>query len=135
MMVAPVMGPTVGGWITDNWLWRWCFYINVPVGIMAILMAQTFLEDPPYLRARGKDKVDSVGIACIVLALASLQLVADRGQRADWFESAWVVYASILSAVAFAVFVWRELHIAAPVLDLSILSNRVIQSLPVSPPR
>jgi DHA2 family multidrug resistance protein len=125
MMVAPVMGPTVGGWITDNWPWRWCFYINVPVGIMAILMAHTFLEDPPYLRARRKDKVDGVGIACIVLALASLQLVADRGQRADWFESAWVVNASILSAVAFAVFVWRELHIAAPVLDLSILSNRV----------
>jgi DHA2 family multidrug resistance protein len=125
MMVAPVMGPTVGGWITDNWSWRWCFYINVPVGFMAILMAQTFLEDPPYLRARRKDRIDGVGIACIVLALASMQLVADRGQRADWFESAWVVYATILSLVAGAIFVWRELHVEAPVLDLRILSNRV----------
>src|SRR5260370_29348246 len=66
MMVAPVMGPTVGGWITDNWSWRWCFYINVPVGILAILMANTFLEDPPYLRARSRGEVDTAGIACIV---------------------------------------------------------------------
>jgi DHA2 family multidrug resistance protein len=125
MMVAPVTGPTVGGWITDNWSWRWCFYINVPVGILAILMAQTFLEDPPYLRARRHDKIDAVGIACIVLALASMQLVADRGQRADWFESTWVVNASILSMVAAVAFVWRELHVESPVLDLGILTNRV----------
>ncbi len=125
MMVAPVMGPTVGGWITDNWSWRWCFYVNVPVGIVAILMAQTFLEDPPYLRARREDKVDGVGIACIVLALASLQLVADRGQRADWFESAWVVQASIISFIAAAIFIWRELTFEAPVLDLRILANPV----------
>jgi DHA2 family multidrug resistance protein len=125
MMVAPVMGPTVGGWITDNWSWRWCFYINVPVGILAILMANTFLEDPPYLRARSRGKVDTAGIGCIVLALASLQLVADRGQRADWFQSAWVVNASIVSVIAFGLFIWRELSFASPVLDLTILSNRI----------
>ncbi len=125
MMVAPVLGPTVGGWITENWSWRWNFYINVPVGIVALLMAHTFLEDPPYLRARSRGKVDVIGIACITLALASLQLVADRGQRADWFDSRWVVNTSIISMIALAIFVWRELHFPYPVLDLRILSNRV----------
>jgi DHA2 family multidrug resistance protein len=123
MMVAPVLGPTVGGWITDNWSWRWNFYINIPLGITALLMVSTFLHDPPYLtklRARG-GKVDYPGIVLIVLTLGLMQIVLDRGQRADWFSSPWVTYATAGCAIAAILLVWRELTFADPIVDLRIL--------------
>ncbi len=94
LMVAPVLGPTLGGWITDNWSWRWNFYINVPIGILAILMVYTFLEDPSYLRPRKGAKIDYLGIATLTVGLGLMQLVCDRGQRADWFSAPWVIYAT-----------------------------------------
>jgi DHA2 family multidrug resistance protein len=123
MMVAPVLGPTVGGWITDNWSWRWNFYINIPLGITALVMVSTFLHDPPYLRnlrARG-GRVDYPGIVLIALTLGLLQIVLDRGQRADWFSSAWVTYATIGSVSAAILLVWRELSFPDPIVDLRIL--------------
>ncbi|MGA8566571.1 MAG: DHA2 family efflux MFS transporter permease subunit, partial [Candidatus Binataceae bacterium] len=123
LMVAPIMGPTLGGWITDNWNWRWNFYINVPIGIIAFLMVSAFVQDPPFLRqhrARG-GKVDYVGIACLVVGLGAMQIVLDRGQRADWFASPWVVWTSLLSATALIVLAINELRIADPILDLRIL--------------
>ena len=125
MMVAPVLGPTVGGWITDNWSWRWNFYINIPLGIMAIIMVSTFLHDPPYLRkARAAARrVDYAGIVLIVLTLGLLQLVLDRGQRADWFASPWVTYATVGSALSLLLLVRRELTFPEPILDLRIMSK------------
>jgi len=123
MMVAPVMGPTLGGWITDNWSWRWNFYINVPIGIAAIIMVTTFLHDPPYLRkmrARG-GRVDYPGIVLIALSLGLLQIVSDRGQRADWFASPWVTWAAIGIVVSMVALVWRELTFPEPIMDLRIL--------------
>src|ERR1700730_14164402 len=123
MMVAPIMGPTVGGWITDNWSWRWNFYINVPIGIAAIIMVSTFLHDPPYLRklrAKG-GRVDYPGIVLIALSLGLLQIVLDRGQRADWFDSAWVTCATIGAVLAVVLLVWRELVFPEPIMDLRIL--------------
>jgi DHA2 family multidrug resistance protein len=123
MMVAPVMGPTLGGWITDNWSWRWNFYINVPIGIAAILMVSTFLHDPPYLRklrAKG-GRVDYPGIVLIALSLGLLQIVSDRGQRADWFASPWVTYATIGVVLSTIFLVWRELTFSEPIMDLRIL--------------
>ena len=88
LMVAPIMGPTVGGWITDNWNWRWNFYINVPIGIAAGLMVYTFVHDPPYLRKlKGKGRADYLGIVCLVLSLGLGEIVMDRGDRADWFQT------------------------------------------------
>ena len=127
LMVAPIMGPTLGGWITDNWNWRWNFYINVPIGIVAFLMVSAFVHDPPFLRqyrARG-GKVDYVGIACLVVGLGAMQIVLDRGQRADWFASSWVVWTSLLSAAAMAVLAINELRISDPILDLRILRIKV----------
>ena len=127
LMVAPIMGPTLGGWITDNWNWRWNFYINVPIGIIAFLMVSAFVQDPPFLRqhrARG-GKVDYVGIACLVVGLGAMQIVLDRGQRADWFASPWVVWTSLLSATALIVLAINELRIADPILDLRILKIKV----------
>ncbi len=120
LMVAPVLGPTVGGWITDNWSWRWNFYINVPIGLLATLMVYTFLHDPPYLTVRRGGKVDYLGIVCLTTGLGLMQLVADRGQRADWFSTSWVTYATAGCVVALSIFTWRELVFPDPVVDLSI---------------
>jgi DHA2 family multidrug resistance protein len=127
LMVAPIAGPTLGGWITDNWSWRWNFYINVPIGILAMLMVSAFVHDPPFMRERRAKggRVDYSGIMLLVLSLGLLQIVLDRGQRADWFHTPWVVYATILSAVSFVMLVGRELGFSEPILDLRILKERI----------
>jgi DHA2 family multidrug resistance protein len=127
LMIAPIMGPTLGGWITDNWNWRWNFYINVPIGILALLMVYAFVHDPPYLRARRSSggRIDYVGIACLVVGLGLAQIVMDRGQRADWFSSTWVVVATACSALALLTLVVNELLFAQPIVDLRILKDRV----------
>ncbi len=123
MMVAPALGPTLGGWITDNFSWRWNFYVNVPIGIVATLMVYTFLEDPAYLRPKKGGRIDYLGIAALAVGLGFMQLICDRGQRADWFSSAWVVYATAASIGAMVIFTWRELTFPDPVVDVRILFN------------
>jgi MFS transporter, DHA2 family, multidrug resistance protein len=129
MMVAPVAGPTLGGWITDNWNWRWNFFINVPIGIVALLMVSAFVHDPTYLsRRRQGSRVDWLGITCLVLWLGLLQIVSDRGQRAEWFSSPWVVWASSFSAVAMVILIFHELHFPEPIIELHILKIRQFSS-------
>jgi MFS transporter, DHA2 family, multidrug resistance protein len=124
MMVAPIMGPTVGGYITSNWQWRWNFYINVPIGIAAAFMVSTFVHDPPYMkRLKGKSPADWLGIVCLVLAFGLGEIVMDRGERADWFASAWVWYFTLIAGSAFILLVWHELRIPDPILHLRILKN------------
>ncbi|HEV3109129.1 MAG TPA: DHA2 family efflux MFS transporter permease subunit [Candidatus Binataceae bacterium] len=125
LMVAPILGPTLGGWITDNWSWRWNFYINLPIGMIAIAMVSAFVHDPHYLAGRKGRKVDYAGMLLLVVALGLMQIVVDRGERADWFNSSWVVYATTASALAFIVLAFRELWFSEPVLDLRILKERV----------
>lgn len=123
LMVAPIMGPTLGGWITDNWNWRWNFYINLPIGLIAFLMVSAFVHDPGYLRAhraRG-GKVDYLGMILLAVSLGLTQIVLDRGQRADWFASSWVVYSVAISLALFTWFVIHELWFEEPILDLRIL--------------
>jgi DHA2 family multidrug resistance protein len=124
LMVAPIMGPTLGGWITDNWNWRWNFYINLPIGAAALLMVYTFVHDPAYLRQRRAKggRVDYIGIICLVLGLGLMEIVLDRGQRADWFSSAWVWYFTAASAAAFIILVIHELRFPEPILDLRIMA-------------
>jgi DHA2 family multidrug resistance protein len=129
MMVAPVIGPTLGGWITDNWSWRWNFYINVPLGVIALIMLSAFVHDPAYLKSRRMGgKIDWLGIVCLVLWLGLLQIVCDRGQRADWFNSPWVVWAIGLSGLAMVVLVLHELHFPDPIIELHILKIRQFSS-------
>jgi DHA2 family multidrug resistance protein len=129
MMVAPVTGPTLGGWITDNWNWRWNFYRNVQLGIIALVMVSAFVNDPAYLGRRRKGgKVDWLGIVCLVLSLGLLQIVCDRGHRADWFSSQWVVWAAGLSALAMLILIFHELRFPDPVLELRILKIRQFSS-------
>src|SRR5271170_6761542 len=125
LMVAPIMGPTVGGWITDNWNWRWNFYINIPIGIAAGFMVSTFVHDPPYLRKlKGKGRADWLGIVCLVLALGLGEIVMDRGDRADWFSSSWVWYFSIIAVSTFFVLIYHEWWTPEPIIQLRILKNR-----------
>jgi MFS transporter, DHA2 family, multidrug resistance protein len=126
VMVAPIAGPTIGGWITDNWSWRWNFYINLPIGIAAFLMTSAFVQDPATISdVRGqRGKVDYIGIGLLVLSLGLLQIVLDRGQRSDWFSAPWVVYATSLSALSFVLLALREVSFAEPIVDLRIFKHR-----------
>ncbi|MGC3992435.1 MAG: DHA2 family efflux MFS transporter permease subunit [Chthoniobacteraceae bacterium] len=124
VIVAPIIGPTLGGWITDNFSWRWVFYINLPVGILAVFMAQTVLEDPPYLRRVSLANIDIPGFSYLSIWLATLQYVLDRGQEDDWFESTNITVLAIICVLSFLAFVWRELTTDHPLVDLRVLANR-----------
>jgi DHA2 family multidrug resistance protein len=123
IMAAPIIGPTLGGWITDNWSWRWNFYINLPVGAIAMLMVSAFVHDPEFLRRRraAGGRVDYLGILLLVTGLSSLQIVIDRGQRADWFATPWVCWTSALAALSLVGLLIRELTFPEPIIDFRIL--------------
>jgi DHA2 family multidrug resistance protein len=124
VIVAPILGPTLGGWITDNYSWRWIFYINVPVGIFAVLMAQAFIEDPPYIKHAKIEKVDAMGFGFLAVWLGTLQVVLDKGQQEDWFASQWITWFSVISVACFLAFVIRELRTDHPIVNLRVLKNR-----------
>jgi len=122
IMLAPILGPTVGGWIADNWSWRWIFYINLPIGVVGFLAASAFLFDPEHIRR--PTRIDGLGLALMVLGFGAMQYVLDRGEREDWFESGWIVGLSVIAVCALAGFIARELLTDHPVLDFSVFSDR-----------
>lgn len=122
IMFGPIVGPLLGGWITDNWSWQWIFYVNVPVGIISILMVIFFISDPPYMK-KMKMKIDYWGLALLAIGLGCLQIVLDKGQREDWFSSGFITVLSIVSAVSLILFVIAELFAEHPVLELRALKN------------
>src|SRR5665213_1135194 len=124
VVVAPILGPTVGGWITDNYSWRWIFYINVPVGIFAVLMAKWVVEDPPYIKRDKKADIDFIGFGLLAVWLATMQIVLDKGQEADWFGADWVRWFTLISIAAFAGFVAWEFSVEHPLVDLRVFKNR-----------
>jgi len=124
VVVAPIAGPTVGGWLTDNYSWRWAFYINLPIGILAILMIHTFVEDPPYIRTARTGKIDWIGFGFMAISLATLQIMLDKGQRDDWFAVAWIQWFAATSAVSMIVFIIWELRVREPIVNLRVFLNR-----------
>jgi len=124
LITAPILGPSLGGWITDNLNWRWNFYINLPIGTLAAIMVFIFVHDPPYLRSKGKGRVDWLGIGLLIAALGLMQIVLDRGQRSDWFAAPWVCYFSFLSACSLIALIVHELRYPEPILDLRIFTYR-----------
>jgi len=124
VVLAPVIGPTLGGWITDNFSWNWIFYINVPIGILAVYLSHMFVEDPPYLKRGTIQKIDYVGFITLIVWLVSLQIVLDNGQNSDWFGSAWVCWTSLLSAVSMIFFFVWELHFKDSIIDLGAFKDR-----------
>jgi MFS transporter, DHA2 family, multidrug resistance protein len=127
IVVAPILGPVLGGWLTDSYSWRWVFYINIPVGIACILMTRAFVFDPAYIK-RGNAKVDGWGIGMLAVGIAALQLVLDRGQQEDWFESSSIVWLSFAAAVMLAGFVVWELYVPAPVVNLRVFRDRTFST-------
>src|SRR5438093_3847582 len=123
IVVAPMLGPVLGGWLTDNYSWRWVFYVNIPVGIVSIMMTKLFIFDPPYIRRMSRN-VDMWGIGLLAVGIGSLQLVLDKGQQEDWFASSWITSFAIVSAVMLAVFIIHELRTADPVLHLRVFKDR-----------
>jgi DHA2 family multidrug resistance protein len=121
-MFGPIIGPTLGGWITDNLNWRWIFYINIPVGIFAVIMAKYFIFDPAYLK-RGKMTIDYWGLALLTVGLGSLQVVLDKGQREDWFNSSFIIAFSIVSIVTLVALVFVELTRKQPIVNLRLFKD------------
>jgi len=123
IVVAPILGPVVGGWLTETYSWRWVFYINLPVGIASIVMTQLFIFDPSYLR-RQVEKVDYWGIGMLVVGIGSLQYVLDKGQEADWFASKSILTLSILSGVTLVALLIHEWTTDHPIIDLRVFKER-----------
>ena len=124
IIVAPIIGPILGGWITDNYSWRWIFYINVPIGIFGLIMQEMFLEDPPYLKRYNAAKVDYVGLALMVVGIGAFQLVIDKGQEVDWFADLWIRFGTFIFALALPLFAWWQLKVKHPLINLRLLKSR-----------
>jgi DHA2 family multidrug resistance protein len=124
-IMGPTLGPTLGGWITDNYTWRWIFLINLPVGVVAFLLIARLVEDPPYLAAatHAGVKVDYVGIALLVLGVSALQVMLDKGQQDDWFDSHFIVALAAIAAIALLGLAVWEWFRQDPVIDVRLFRN------------
>ncbi|HET9407783.1 MAG TPA: DHA2 family efflux MFS transporter permease subunit [Candidatus Sulfotelmatobacter sp.] len=126
VVTAPAIGPTLGGWITDNFTWRWIFFINIPVGILSILLTSRLIQDPPYFRRRrlSETHIDYIGLSFVALGLGTLQVVLDKGQRDDWFESHFITTLALISAASLIFVIFWEWTRTDPIVDLHLFRER-----------
>ena len=124
VVVAPVLGPTLGGYLTDTYSWRWAFYINIPIGIFAIFMIMRYIQDPDYIKNAKPGRIDAIGLGLLAVWLGCLQIVLDKGQEDDWFSADWIRWAVGTLVVAFVLFLVRELKLDKPLVDLRVFRHR-----------
>lgn len=122
VVLGPAFGPVLGGWLTDNFSWRMIFLINIPIGILNLILVSRFLHDPSYLK-REKGKLDLLGLGFLVLGLGALQLMLEKGETKDWLQSNFIVYLAVISVLGIIFFIWRELAVDKPAVDLRVLKN------------
>lgn len=126
-VVAPAVGPTLGGWLTDNYAWPWIFYINVPIGVVNLILVTRYVHDPAYLK-REKGAIDWPGLFLMTLGLGCLQLLLEKGENEGWLDSRFICTLAVLASFGLASFVWRELSTRAPAVDLRLLKNATFTS-------
>jgi len=124
IVLAPVLGPTLGGWLTDTFSWRYAFYINIPVGILAFLLISRFVHDPPYIKHAKVGAFDNIGFGLLVVWTGCLQVVLDKGQEDDWFGATWVRWATAAMVIALIAWIWRCWTNPKGLVDLHVLKNR-----------
>lgn len=124
IIIAPIIGPVLGGWITDNYSWHWIFYINVPLGFLAAALTNMFVEDPPFARKKEGQKIDFVGFSFLILWLVCLQVVLDKGQNADWFSSPWICWTFAVSMISMIVFIVSQLVNEKSIIDLRVFKDK-----------
>lgn len=124
VVVAPVLGPTLGGWLTDTYSWRWAFYINIPIGIFAIFMILRYVEDPPYIKEAKPGRFDAIGLGLLAVWLGCLQIILDKGQEDDWFSATWIRWAAAILVVSLVAFLVREWVHKKPLVDLHVFRHR-----------
>ncbi|HEY1804133.1 MAG TPA: DHA2 family efflux MFS transporter permease subunit [Terracidiphilus sp.] len=124
IVCAPVLGPTLGGWLTDTWSWRYAFYINIPVGILAVIMISRFVHDPPYIKNAKVSPFDNIGFGLLIVWTGCLQIVLDKGQEDDWFGAIWVRWAVAALIVALVSWIWRSWSNPKGLVDLHVLKDR-----------
>jgi MFS transporter, DHA2 family, multidrug resistance protein len=122
IMFGPIVGPVMGGWITDNWSWHWIFFINIPIGIISIILTMLVIKNPPYMEKQ-KMRMDYVGLAFIALGLGCLQILLDQGQREDWFASTQIRWLAIISVTSLILLVINELRSKEPVINLRLFKD------------
>jgi MFS transporter, DHA2 family, multidrug resistance protein len=127
VVVAPAIGPTLGGWITDNYSWRWIFYINVPIGFISLYLTHKLVEDPPYLiaeRAKGRPRIDYPGLGMLVIGIGCLQMVLDKGQEKDWFSTTWIAALFVIAIYTLIAWVVWEYYHPSPIVEIRLFRNR-----------
>ena len=124
VVVAPVLGPTLGGWLTDTYSWRWAFYINIPVGAFAVFMISRYVQDPPYIKNAHPGKFDGIGLGLLAVWLGALQIILDKGQEDDWFGATWIRCAAAILVLSFVAFLIREFRHDKPLVDLRVFRHR-----------
>ena len=124
VVVAPVLGPTLGGWLTDQYTWRWAFYINIPIGVVATLLIMRFVKDPPYIQSAKPGKIDTIGLGLLAVWIGALQIILDKGQEDDWLGATWIRWAAAIVLIAFVTFLLRELLVKNPIVNLRVFKDR-----------
>jgi DHA2 family multidrug resistance protein len=124
VVVAPVLGPTLGGWLTDTYSWRYAFYINIPVGILAVIMISRFVHDPPYIKNAKVPPFDNLGFGMLVIWTGCLQIILDKGQEDDWFGATWIRWAFCFMITAFVWWVWISWKKKNPLVNLKVMKDR-----------
>jgi DHA2 family multidrug resistance protein len=124
VIIAPIVGPVMGGWVTDNLTWRWAFYINLPIGLVSLVLTMLFVFDPAYIRRQRAGSIDYWGLGLLIVGLGALQVVLDKGERDDWFSSAFITRLAIIAVVALGILIYHELKTRHPVVELRLFKER-----------